>query len=190
MADSDFLVGEPLALDLVNTRALVTAEGGVELLASLDNLESWLSLEAERLPARAGIHGLTDRDLAAIRKLRDAVSRLIDEGRNDRKPDATSLATLNSALEGSSIRRTLRCDDGAMSLQEVREGTAGERLLGVLADAAAQFLSQPDIRLIRQCAADDCTMLFVATNQRRRWCSSERCGNRARVARYYHSHKD
>jgi predicted RNA-binding Zn ribbon-like protein len=36
---------------------------------------------------------------------------------------------------------------------------------------------------LRVCNADDCRMLYLAHGRRaRRWCSSERCGNRSRVA--------
>jgi predicted RNA-binding Zn ribbon-like protein len=33
-------------------------------------------------------------------------------------------------------------------------------------------------------------MIFVATDARRKWCSSTTCGNRARVARHYQRSKD
>ncbi|MEV6134662.1 CGNR zinc finger domain-containing protein [Nocardia sp. NPDC051990] len=32
-------------------------------------------------------------------------------------------------------------------------------------------------------------LLFLRLHPRRRWCASERCGNRVRVARYYQRHK-
>ncbi|MFD0515426.1 CGNR zinc finger domain-containing protein [Streptomyces aureus] len=32
-------------------------------------------------------------------------------------------------------------------------------------------------------------LLFLPAHPRRRWCSAARCGNRARVARYYQRHK-
>ncbi|WP_139810547.1 CGNR zinc finger domain-containing protein, partial [Mycobacterium avium] len=37
-----------------------------------------------------------------------------------------------------------------------------------------------------RCANPDCSMLFLATNPRRSWCTANICGNRARVARHYH----
>jgi predicted RNA-binding Zn ribbon-like protein len=32
-------------------------------------------------------------------------------------------------------------------------------------------------------------MVFLPAHPRRRWCSPTRCGNRARVARYYQRHR-
>jgi predicted RNA-binding Zn ribbon-like protein len=36
---------------------------------------------------------------------------------------------------------------------------------------------------VRRCAGNDCLLTFVDTSRpgRRRWCSMERCGNRAKV---------
>jgi hypothetical protein len=43
------VVGEPLALDLINTRVR-TAEGETDLLATPAALRAWLAIQAERLP--------------------------------------------------------------------------------------------------------------------------------------------
>ncbi|MEV5588367.1 ABATE domain-containing protein, partial [Nonomuraea pusilla] len=45
MSDVVPLTGEPLALDLVNTRPSVG-----DLLATADRLRAWLALEADRFP--------------------------------------------------------------------------------------------------------------------------------------------
>ncbi|MDG4860597.1 CGNR zinc finger domain-containing protein, partial [Streptomyces sp. T-3] len=39
---------------------------------------------------------------------------------------------------------------------------------------------------IRQCEGDNCPIIYLDTSRgrRRRWCSSEICGNRERVARH------
>jgi predicted RNA-binding Zn ribbon-like protein len=57
------------------------------------------------------------------------------------------------------------------------------------AEDAAALLAHPDAGLIRKCEAEDCVMLFVGNNARRRWCSATRCGNRVRVSRYYQRSK-
>jgi CGNR zinc finger len=46
----------------------------------------------------------------------------------------------------------------------------------------------PDIRALRRlrrCANPACSMIFIAVNPRRSWCTPGVCGNRARVARHY-----
>lgn len=56
--------------------------------------------------------------------------------------------------------------------------------LGTIARDAIDLLGGPDRERLRECAADDCSGIFVddSRGSRRRWCSSARCGNRARVA--------
>jgi predicted RNA-binding Zn ribbon-like protein len=39
--------------------------------------------------------------------------------------------------------------------------------------------------MLRRCANPTCSMLFVAPNARRIWCTANICGNRTRVARHY-----
>jgi predicted RNA-binding Zn ribbon-like protein len=74
-------------------------------------------------------------------------------------------------------------------VMSVRGGPLGVRLAAVLAEAAADLLASPAVTKIRECAADDCVLVFLPAHPRRRWCSATRCGNRVRVARYYERHK-
>ncbi|MEU3523233.1 ABATE domain-containing protein [Streptomyces sp. NPDC038707] len=60
-------------------------------------------------------------------------------------------------------------------------------LLAVVARDAVELLTDPVARAaVRQCAGDDCPLVYLDTSRgrRRRWCSSEVCGNRERVARH------
>ena len=60
-----------------------------------------------------------------------------------------------------------------------------EQLVPV-ARSAARLLSTADPARLRPCAAEDCGAWFLDTSKggRRRWCSMERCGNRAKAARH------
>jgi predicted RNA-binding Zn ribbon-like protein len=60
-------------------------------------------------------------------------------------------------------------------------------LLGAIARDAVGLLTDPVARAaIRECEGDNCPLLYLDTSRgrRRRWCSSEVCGNRERVARH------
>ncbi|CAL9521267.1 CGNR zinc finger domain-containing protein [Streptomyces sp. enrichment culture] len=60
-------------------------------------------------------------------------------------------------------------------------------LLGAIARDAVDLLTDPVARAsLRQCEGDNCPIVYVDTSRgrRRRWCSSEVCGNRERVARH------
>ncbi|MDX3069560.1 CGNR zinc finger domain-containing protein, partial [Streptomyces sp. ND04-05B] len=60
-------------------------------------------------------------------------------------------------------------------------------LLALIARDTVELLTDPAARAaLRRCAGDNCPIVYVDTSRgrRRRWCSSEICGNRERVARH------
>lgn len=70
--------------------------------------------------------------------------------------------------------------------------TDAASLLSVLARDAIDLLTGPLADRIRRCAADDCSLLFVDESRagRRRWCSMNACGARAKMAHYRASRVD
>ncbi|MEV4235967.1 MULTISPECIES: CGNR zinc finger domain-containing protein [unclassified Nocardia] len=177
------LIGEPLALDLVNTRPT-----GVDLLATPDDLANWLALQAERFPELAVAHP-TSADLAAVHAARDHISAVLDALLHDRHPPVDALRGLNATQSAAPAIRQLEWDGDAVIATMRRNGTTAEKLAAVVAEAAADLLADPSIGKLKRCEADDCVLLFLPAHPRRRWCSAERCGNRVRVARYYQRHK-
>src|SRR5438270_5320885 len=53
--------------------------------------------------------------------------------------------------------------------------------------SAAELLTSGERGDVRECAAGDCTWLFLdrSRNRTRRWCSMATCGNRAKAQRHY-----
>src|SRR6266550_3720241 len=62
-----------------------------------------------------------------------------------------------------------------------------ERLYGAVARSAAELITQGDPRRLRKCADATCRLMFYDTSKsgRRRWCSMELCGGRAKVRAFY-----
>jgi predicted RNA-binding Zn ribbon-like protein len=60
-------------------------------------------------------------------------------------------------------------------------------LLVPIAESAAWLLEHGDRSLLRRCENPDCILYFYDTtkNKRRRWCSMDACGSRAKAAAYY-----
>ncbi|MBD2895580.1 hypothetical protein amrb99_45180 [Actinomadura sp. RB99] len=181
MSDVVPLTGEPLALDLVNTR---TTAG--DLLATPDDLRAWLDLEAARLP---DADSLDIHDVRAVHTVREHVANALERARHGERPAGADLAALNDAQRAAPAITELTWDGSAVTAARRRTGPPGARLAGWLAEAAADLLADPSVTKIRQCEADDCVLLFLPSHPRRRWCSAARCGNRVRVARHYRRHK-
>lgn len=179
------LIGEPLAIDLVNTR---TAAG--DLLATADDLRAWLRRQDGRIPeAPERAAALTDADLAAVRRLRAVTARLLHHARHGTAPDPADLEALHVFQRAAPAITELAWNGTALVAARRRTGSAGDRLVAALAEAAAGLLADPAVTRIRECAADDCVLLFLPAHPRRRWCSPTGCGNRVRVARHYRRHR-
>jgi predicted RNA-binding Zn ribbon-like protein len=56
-----------------------------------------------------------------------------------------------------------------------------------IARDAAELLASERLEYVRACASKTCEWLFLdeSKNHRRRWCDMTKCGNRAKVKRFY-----
>jgi predicted RNA-binding Zn ribbon-like protein len=172
--------GEPLvALDLVDT-VMLAAEPPVDLFDSPDKVARWWALQAPRLPT-----GPTP-DLVATRRLRAAIRDLLDAHLTGRPPQATSVSDVNAAVAAAPTSQRLLDLDPAKVETRWHTEYGGNASLAAIAREAIGLLSSPDrLARLRRCANPTCSMLFVAENRRRQWCTANICGNRTRVARHY-----
>ncbi|WP_431967615.1 CGNR zinc finger domain-containing protein [Nocardia sp. bgisy134] len=184
MTDTTPLIGEPLALDLVNTRPL-----GTDLLATTEQLADWLARQSDRHPELA-LDRPAPADLAAVHDVRDHIAAALDAVLHGQPPPAAALRALTTAQAAAPAVRRLHWDGAAVVATPHRDGPSATCLSAVLAEAAADLLTDPALAKLKRCEADDCVLLFLPAHPKRRWCSPERCGNRVRVARYYRKHKE
>ncbi|MER7462993.1 CGNR zinc finger domain-containing protein [Streptomyces sp. NPDC097981] len=177
------LTGEPLVLDLLNTRPA----GTDDLIAGPEGLAAWLTLQEARLGpvAKAG-----PAEVAAVHAVREAAGAALAAARRGERPPAGALRALNEASAGAPAHRELVwMPETGLTAAPHRAGTPARRLAAELAEAAADLLTDPRVRGVRECEGADCVLLFLPAHPRRRWCVASACGNRARVARYYARHK-
>lgn len=175
------LLGEPLALDLVNTR--IRRDGAdVDLLGESAALTAWLQAEHDRL-SWGGTANVAD--LTAVRALRDAIDGLFCALRERQQPPIAALNEVNDVLSNPGSQPRLAWAKTGPHLIPPPAPSKRATLLRTLAIDAVGVLTGPQAHRLRQCAHPECRLQFVATNARRRWCSGALCGNRARVARHY-----
>lgn len=178
------LLGEPIALDLVNTRIRRDGED-VDTLATCAALTAWLRAERARV-AWAG--AVTGADLVAVRGLRDAIDSLLRARRAGTQPAQSAIARINRALASNATASRLRWTASGPALAPPPACARRHALLHALASSAVELLTRAPTDRVRECAHPDCRLQFLALNPRRRWCSSATCGNRARVAQHYQRH--
>ncbi|HSI80867.1 MAG TPA: CGNR zinc finger domain-containing protein [Solirubrobacterales bacterium] len=126
-----------------------------------------------------GVDGLRVRraDLPAVRRLRGAITRAARLAASGGSAAGADVAAINAAADHAPLVPRLTAG-GESTLVP---GTARQALSALARDAIDLF-SSPLAGRIRVCAADDCGLLFVDASRpgRRRWCSMERCGDRAK----------
>ena len=160
-----------ICIDLVHT-------GGAgelarwEILHTEDDVAHWLGrMTGAVLTAGPG-------DVAATRALRAAIWDATAARAAGREVPAAAAAAINAAAGEPPLAPRLDGDGRAALVP----GTVAQAR-STLARDAIDLLGGPLGHRIRACAADDCGLLFVDASRpgRRRWCSMEWCGNRAKM---------
>ncbi|MGW0704952.1 CGNR zinc finger domain-containing protein [Streptomyces sp. NPDC002643] len=165
-----------------------------ERLDSVDRLCAWIT-GTGLVPDHTPLDHATAHWLVGFRELRGHIAQLIPA-----TPGATpggprpaavaldiSLGRVNELARAETpAPRAVRTPEGSLAraLDHAPECAA---LLAVIARDTVELLTDPAAcASLRQCAGDNCPIVYVDTSRgrRRRWCSSEICGNRERVARH------
>lgn len=190
-------VGGHPALDFANTVDLDRPQP--ETLTDYRSLVAWCegsglctNAEARRLSATAKTDpGTASRLHRQAIELRDIAGRLCAARVLGRPASSGALEALNGLLSEYAVSLELMPSD----LGCVRGHARGEseladplrRLLWLIAG----FLTSPDFAKVSRCAGEGCGWFFIdrTPTRRRRWCSMQGCGNRAKAHAHYQRHK-
>jgi predicted RNA-binding Zn ribbon-like protein len=141
------------------------------------DLAEWL---AQPPLAAATTVPVTARDLAGAKALRQAIWDAA-HARAARRPLPTRVvATINRAAATAPLLPELATDGVTSGWAPPVSAT---QALSTLAREMIELLSGPLSGRIRECASDNCPLVFVDSSRpgTRRWCSMERCGNRHKL---------
>lgn len=182
-AHSSFIfIGNDRAVDFVNTRIMVKG-ACADLLGEPGALRDWF--------AEAGLPIGGEIDAAghhAALRLRGAIAGLFSAFREGEAPSRQTMNIINAHLAAHSARHCLAYDrEAGYRLTEADERRSLPKALATLAYAAAMLVVETRQGALKACAADNCVLIFKDTSkgQKRRWCSMEICGNRAKAAAHY-----
>ncbi|MGI5258088.1 CGNR zinc finger domain-containing protein [Streptomyces angustmyceticus] len=180
-----------ICLDLAATSGApaerLTGDGPTgERLTGPDQLRAWL-VGAGLVPRGTPLDGVDGGWVGRFRALRDLVRRVVHDELRGRAADA-DLALLNSAAAAGQPPApcAVRTADGALAAALPGPPDCAGLLAAVARDAVCLLTDPASRAQLRQCAGESCTLVYLDTSRgrRRRWCSSEVCGNRERVARH------
>ena len=156
------------AVTLINRYAAISQD----LVAKPAQLRTWLT-EWGLAPEGP----VTEDDVARARRLREALHGLAKAAALGRRPAEADVRVVDEALH----------DDVPMGLRRrgatvvaSRPATTRQALARLARQAADDLTGVEPVRL-RACGDDECSGIFLDPTGRRRWCSDERCGVKARV---------
>ena len=163
------------SLDFAYTRDWGVGTDRWDLLLNTADLGHWL---AERY-AGADPRAVTDGELRDARLLRDAIITLAVQIVDGQELGRDAIDTLNLFAASPDVPPSLAGGRRQAGASRIRTTQA---LSSIARDAVAAFHEDARGR-IRRCSADDCRLVFRDESRTlsRRWCSMQRCGNRAKV---------
>jgi predicted RNA-binding Zn ribbon-like protein len=175
------------ALDFCNTLAGWNEDGSHDYIASYAHLAVW-AREAGLLDSRFMERALEDaehdprgaaRQLQRGRSLRRALYDACTDPTNDAAWDAIAAESRTAA---SHARLNREATPGRRWSISPEVGLA--RPVLEVAREAADLLAGAELRHVKACPGTHCGWLFVDPSGRRRWCTMEVCGNRAKARRH------
>ncbi|MFF8785294.1 CGNR zinc finger domain-containing protein [Streptomyces sp. NPDC015125] len=176
-----------ICLDLAATAGDAPAERLTgERLTGPDQLRAWL-VGAGLVPCGTPLNGVDGSWVGRFRALRELLRRVVHEELQGRAAEG-DLALLNSAAASGQppAAHAVRTVDGALARALPGPPDCAGLLAAVARDAIGLLTDAVAREQLRQCEGESCTLVYLDTSRgrRRRWCSSEVCGNRERVARH------
>ncbi len=164
------------SINLMNT-SWREADGPVDWLQTDDGVGRFAAAHGFEVKT-----GQTSSVRATLIETRRLLVRLFDPA-GDLASDRALQSEINRVL--TAARVSWRSDGDGRWLQVSAQAPAEGLSVQAVVDALDLLEDKPD--RVRSCDHDLCTVWFVDTSKagRRRWCSMERCGNRAKARRHY-----
>tara|TARA_Y100001949_G_scaffold173565_2_gene179396 strand:+ start:518 stop:1219 length:702 start_codon:yes stop_codon:yes gene_type:complete len=188
-----FLVAEHPALDALNSLCAPWGND-IEWWDTGQSLMDWMlaadlidQAVVDRLHERCSAQAL-DSVADQARELREHFRELIHRyGGAPLTPDALAdLAQIREQLlKDRQYMDVVETENGeGIELRWQRDWEKPEQLLAPLVEKMAEILCSPQLVNVKNCEWPPCTLWFLDTtkNKKRRWCTMQVCGNRAKAA--------
>jgi predicted RNA-binding Zn ribbon-like protein len=188
-----YFVGNLPCLDFVNTE-IVARGSRVDLLAGFADLVRWLQAASLITPPQARDAekrwGNVPEGKAVFKEavsLRCALRLMAERLAAGKPADRATIEPINRVLASRPTYTQLELNGNKVASHLHLTSESSRHLLVPIAESAAWLLEHGDMSLVRCCENPACILFFYDTtkNKRRRWCSMDACGSRAKAAAYY-----
>lgn len=195
--DRPIKVGGSLCLDFCNTVIWRGMSIPIDRIQNYTELIGWsvqLGLVSDTIASRlSNDAGIRRQSAYAVWSravgLRDAIDQIFRNYAKNENISAIDMDVVNAELaRGPAFRRLeLR---GQEIVWHTSADSGLDMILGPIARSAADLITNPVRNRIKICADSSCGWLFLDLSRgfRRRWCSMQDCGNRAKARRHYRRH--
>jgi predicted RNA-binding Zn ribbon-like protein len=180
-------IADRSALDFCNTLAGWNEDEPREYLTSYAHLALW-AREADLLDARS-----TEDVLALAEQHPRAAEEQLDRALALRGALYASCTTRSAAADlefvaaearAAATHAVLTTDAPPGRRWSIAETAGLARPVLEIAREAGDLLATTELEHVRACPGSDCGWLFLDRSGRRRWCTMEVCGNRAKARRH------
>lgn len=173
-------VSDHIALDFTGTVQHRRTDA-LDLLATPDDVARWMK-EAGLIDIPAPV---TADEFAQVIRLREAIYRLACAAMDCVGYNALDRSLLNRAAANTPARLHLTADGSV-----TRAGGVGA-VLATVSRSTIELLGSGSPHAIKECAAEECTRLYVdrSRHSSRRWCDMRQCGNRVKAAVFRAHHQ-
>lgn len=190
------LVGGRVCLDFVNTVDPRVGGKPRDYLASYAGIVRWAEhahlLAPDQVAALLDTAARRPKDAQAVFEraiaLRESLYRIFSAIAARKVPDPAGLAALQAAYVTSQAEASLVPASGGLAWRWPIGTDALDQMLWPIVRSAVELATSADVRRVKECPGlGDCGWLFLDTSKsgRRRWCSMESCGSRAKMRTYY-----
>ena len=189
------LMGGAVCLDFVNTLDDRFSAEPKELLQHYVDLARFAEdtgilpdLQVDRLMTRSMQQpDSAKRALASAIQLREAISEIFYALARKNPVPAAAVVILNQHVQEAAQHLALVAGRRHFEWKFESESYDLFATLWPIARDAAELLASERLEFVRTCASKTCEWLFLdeSKNHRRRWCDMTKCGNRAKVKRFY-----
>jgi predicted RNA-binding Zn ribbon-like protein len=188
-------MGGPVCLDFINTLDDRPMPEHKELLATYFDLISFAAdatilseVQLKELISRSTLNpSQGDRALRIAIQMRETMYAVFWAIVKRKQVPSAQLRTLNQYVETAAQHFRLVPGRGHFEWRIDSESAGLEAPLWPIARSAAELLASDQLQYVRACASKTCEWLFLdeSKNHARRWCDMTKCGNRAKVKRFY-----
>jgi predicted RNA-binding Zn ribbon-like protein len=181
--------GHP-GLELCNTFAGWNEPPAHEYLVGYDQLATWAASAGlltgdQAADIRRLAAARPDDAVTALAEVRDARARLYDALLGRATPAGFDRVARDVAAAGAHLRLVR---DGAVR-REISLDAGLATPLHAAVWQASELLVSPALSRVRACPGPGCGWLFLDRSGRRRWCTMDTCGNRAKARRFAARHR-